>query len=329
MTADARGSDAAGFGAGADAGAGFGAGASAGAGSEPDAGAGSGPDAGAGGPAVPVLVFSPHADDVVLSCFGALRPGGEVVTVFAGVPGDPAFLAPWDELLGARTSREMALERLREDAAAYRGTGVVLDAWDHLDGQYRTGPPDTGALRREMRERIGRTGEVWLPSAIGSHPDHLAVRDTGLAACRELAAAGRPPRVRLYADYPYQLFAMSNRHRAHGTWSTYTWHNADPLALTEWFGTHFPDASEEEARPLPYALDGDTTAAKERAIRCHRTQVPELDRASYGKLLDPANLGREYAWDLPAHLWEPVDAGPPPPPPPPPPAPSPPGGRDT
>ncbi|MFD6485885.1 PIG-L deacetylase family protein [Streptomyces bacillaris] len=274
-------------------------------------------------------MFSPHADDVVLSCFGALRPGGEAVTVFAGVPGDPVFLAPWDKLLGARTSRGMALERLREDAAAYRGTGVELDAWDHLDGQYRTGPPDTGALRREMRERIGRAGEVWLPSAIGSHPDHLAVRDTGLAACRELAAAGRPPRVRLYADYPYQLFAMSNRHRAHGTWSTYTWHNADPLALTEWFGTHFPDASEEEARPLPYALDGDTTAAKERAIRCHRTQVPELDRASYGKLLDPANLGREYAWDLPAHLWEPVDAGPPPPPPPPPPAPSPPGGRDT
>lgn len=280
--------------------------------------------ANAEGATATVLVFSPHADDVVLSSFGALRPGGEAVTVFAGVPDDPALLAPWDERLGARTSREFALERLREDAAAYRGTGMALDAWAHLDGQYRPGPPDTGALRRDMRQRIDRAGEVRLPAAIGDHPDHLAVRDTGLAACRELAAAGRPPRVRLYADYPYQLFAMSNRHRAHGTWSTYTWHNEDPLALTEWFAQHFPGGSKEHARPRRHTLSDDTVAAKERAVRCHRTQVPELDRATYGTLLDPANLGREYTWDLPAHLWEPVTAGPPSPG-----TPVRPGGRDT
>ncbi|MEV1093715.1 hypothetical protein AB0J19_38535, partial [Streptomyces microflavus] len=35
-----------------------------------------------------------------------------------------------------------------------------------------------------------------------------------------------------------------------------------------------------------------------------RGAAPELDRATYGTLLDPANLGREYTWDLPAHLWE-------------------------
>ncbi|MFE5996929.1 PIG-L deacetylase family protein [Streptomyces sp. NPDC056454] len=280
--------------------------------------------AGAEGARAPVLVFSPHADDAVLSCFGALRPGGEAVTVFSGVPEDPAFLAPWDERLGARTSREFAQERLREDAAAYRGTGTALDAWDHLDGQYRPGPPDTGALRRRMRERIGRAGEVWLPAAVGDHPDHLAVRDSALAACRELAAAGRPPRVRLYADYPYQLFAMSNRHRAHGTWSTYTWHNEDPAALTEWFTERFPGSTSEQARPRLHRLAGETVTAKERAVRCHRTQVPELDRETYGTLLDPANLGREYAWELPSHLWEPVPVGPPPPNTPPRP-----GGRDT
>ncbi|MBD0708727.1 PIG-L family deacetylase [Streptomyces sp. CBMA291] len=254
-------------------------------------------------------MFSPHADDVVLSCFGALRSGGEVVTVFAGVPEDPAYLAPWDERLGAHSSRAFALERLDEDSAAYAGTGVRLDPWPVLDGQYRPGPLDTGALRERMRERIDRAGEVWLPAGIGDHPDHLAVRDTGLAACRELAAAGRAPEVGLYAEYPYQLFAMSNRHRARGTYAGFTWHNEDPVALTEWFGARFPGAPEDLARPRLRVLSEEAVAAKERAVRCHRTQVPELDRQTYGTLLTPANLGREYGWTLPTTRWEPVSTG--------------------
>ncbi|CAM5641691.1 hypothetical protein SMICM304S_08392 [Streptomyces microflavus] len=129
--------------------------------------------------------------------------------------------------------------------------------------------------------------------------------------------------VRLYADYPYQLFAMSNRHRAHGTWSTYTWHNEDPLALTEWFAQHFPGGSKARPAPAAHALRRHRGRQGARGP-LHHTQVPELDRATYGTLLDPANLGRESTWDLPAHLWEPVTAGPPPPG-----TPVRPGGRDT
>ncbi|GAA4785522.1 PIG-L family deacetylase [Streptomyces ziwulingensis] len=245
-----------------------------------------------------VLLFSPHADDVVLSCFHALGPGSEVVTVFAGVPDDPGLLAPWDERLGARSSREFALERLHEDAAAYAGTGVLLDAWRHLDGQYRPGPPDTDALRAAMRERIARAGEVWLPAAIRDHPDHVLVRDTGLAACHDLARAAPPPRVRLYAEYPYQLFQMSNRHRAAGTYEGFTWHNRDAIALTEWFEERFAGSPATPGPPRLSVLSADAVAAKERAVRCHRTQVTELDRQVNGTLLDPGNLSREYWWAL-------------------------------
>jgi LmbE family N-acetylglucosaminyl deacetylase len=245
------------------------------------------------------LLFSPHADDVVLSCFApVLAPNlANVVTVFAGVPADPDLLAGWDRRLGARSSQQIALQRLREDAAAFAQTGARLRIWHYLDEQYRSGPPDRAALVADMRAAMTDVDEVWLPAGICDHPDHVQVRDCGLTAA-EACAADRPLRVRLYAEYPYQLFQMSRRHKAAGTYASFDWLNHDPAALAEWFSERFPVPGDPELT----VLTPDAVAAKARSIRCHGSQLAELDRQVYGTLLNDANLRREYWWPVePGH----------------------------
>lgn len=248
-----------------------------------------------------VLLFSPHSDDVVLSCFGALVPGCEVITVFAGVPEDPAFTGHWDRRLGvAGGSRQLALRRLREDAASYRGTGALQESWDHLDDQYRQGPPDTEALRLAMKERISRAREIWLPAGIGDHPDHVLVRDAGLDAAGAPAAPGEcAPRVRLYAEYPYRLQEMSGV--PHGTTGPADGYlraaGGDCSALARWFRRRFAGAAAVD-EPERGVLPGAGRAAKERAVRCHASQVPMLDAQVAGTLLTPGALGTEYWWPL-------------------------------
>jgi LmbE family N-acetylglucosaminyl deacetylase len=243
------------------------------------------------------LVFSPHADDAVLSCHGALGPGTDVVTVFAGVPEDAGLLTDWDRRLGVGSSRELALERLDEDVRSFAGTGVALEQWPFLDGQYRPGAVPQELLPA-MRTRIRAAAEVWLPAGLLVHPDHVLVRDTGLAACAELAREGVRPGLVLYAEYPYQLFQMGNARRAAGTHASYDWTNADPTALTAWSEEVFPRAAAPQHAPVGSRLGAEAVAAKEASVRAHATQVDELDRQVHGRLLKPDNIGLEYWWPL-------------------------------
>jgi LmbE family N-acetylglucosaminyl deacetylase len=243
------------------------------------------------------LVFSPHADDAVLSCYGALGKDTDVVTVLAGVPEDADLLTDWDRRLGAGTSRGLALRRLDEDVRSFAGTGVRLEQWSWLDGQYRPGELPQGLLPA-MRARIRDASEVWLPAGLLSHADHILVRDTGLAACAELAREGVRPEVVLYAEYPYQLFQMGNARRAAGTHAGFDWSNEDPTALTDWARGLLPQATAPHHTPQETPLAPDAVAAKDASIRAHATQVDEMDRQVHGRLLKPDNLRREYWWPL-------------------------------
>ncbi|MEV7678569.1 PIG-L family deacetylase [Streptomyces sp. NPDC088341] len=242
------------------------------------------------------LLFSPHADDVVLSCFGALTPGATVVTVLAGVPEDPDVVTDWDRRLGARSSRLLALQRLDEDAAAFAGTGVRLVAWPYLDGQYRTGPPDRAALLTDVRAQVAGADEVWLPAGIYAHPDHVLVRDAGLAACTEARREGLDVDVRLYAEYPYQLYQMDDFHKAREDRGPYDWTNRGPRALAEWFRAEFPTAREGGEEPAEVLLTREGAEAKDAAVRSHASQLGLLDEMVHGVLMEPENIGREYWW---------------------------------
>ncbi|MFK0194126.1 PIG-L deacetylase family protein [Kitasatospora sp. NPDC090308] len=253
------------------------------------------------------LVFSPHADDAVLSCYGALGPGSAVVTVFAGVPEDPGLLTDWDRALGAAGSRELALERRAEDLRSFAPLGLVPEQWPYLDGQYRPGETPR-QLSADLAARV-RAGspvgadadparEVWLPAGLLGHPDHVLVRDAGLAACAELADEGPSPRVVLYAEYPYQLFQISNHLRAAGTRDGFAWTNDRPEPLAAWAAEQFPRATAGRHRAGETRLPESTAVAKAAAIRTHATQVDVMDRQVRGQLLNPSNLELEYWWPL-------------------------------
>jgi LmbE family N-acetylglucosaminyl deacetylase len=234
----------------------------------------------------------------VLSCYGALGPGTDVVTVFSGVPEDAGLLTDWDRLIGARSSRDLALRRLDEDLLSFVGTGAGLEQWPFLDGQYRPAGVVPGELRRTMEARIREASEVWLPAGLLDHPDHVLVRDTGLAACAAVAQEGGAARVLMYAEYPYQLFQMSNDLRAAGTRAGWDWSNADPTALTAWSRGRLPGATAPDHAPQVTWLGPDAVAAKEKSVLAHATQVGELDRQVHGRLLEPENIRREYWWPL-------------------------------
>jgi LmbE family N-acetylglucosaminyl deacetylase len=149
-------------------------------------------------PGSPLVLVSPHLDDVVHSCahFLARGPAATVVTVFAG-----ALPVPASRRDGATTGEDWApaaVERRRqEDAAALSALGaspVWLPLVDRLYADH-----DGGRLRAELAGALSdlRPAAVVAPLGI-RHPDHIVVSDV----CVELAGRGGA-RWYLYQDMPY------------------------------------------------------------------------------------------------------------------------------
>jgi LmbE family N-acetylglucosaminyl deacetylase len=154
-------------------------------------------------PAPPTqLVVSTHFDDAVLSLSHLLQSAGSratVVTVCGGAPPAGPPVSEWDEASGFVSGREAARLRAREDVCACAVTGARRVLLRHLDEPYRERPLTAGAIRSAI-ERLLDPGDVlWIPAAIGAHPDHVDVR----TALLPLAARLPPARLRVYADLPY------------------------------------------------------------------------------------------------------------------------------
>ena len=193
----------------------------------------------------PHLFFSPHADDVVLSCGGTIHSlvsqnkPVQVVGVFAGIPeknGYSAFARHLHMKWDLRTNP--IAERWHEDTVAMKELGITkFERWDYIEAPYRTGPDGSplylgneelvGELAGEdrmLRDRIAQkmgkhladlpqTAVLYFPLSLGKHVDHQILFDIGL----ELSASGR--QVRFYEDYPYaQAYEVDGRQvkwRAH------------------------------------------------------------------------------------------------------------------
>lgn len=243
----------------------------------------------------PILLVSPHMDDAVLSCFALLARAApvDVLTVFAGPP-RPARRDSWDRVCGFRDSDEANAARRSEEREAFAGLPHRLRLLDLLEVQYLDGPRDPAdaaviaaaiadwaarapggivALPAGAGDRSGRLRK-WLRRAArryrgpGPHPDHLFVRDVGLAAAVEL---GLEPW--LYEEIPY-LFG--------GTGDL-------PACMA--------------ANALGYAVDQADIAIDRgrKAVRvgAYRSQVPHLTAGGAPLLDTPAGLpSQEHYWRL-------------------------------
>lgn len=212
------------------------------------------------------VYLSPHFDDAVLSCGGAIARASDagadslVMTTFGGAMPDGFVPGSLVRSLHARSGvlTNLVAERRREDEVALRLLGASGTFLDYPVASYRVLPdgraPDSRALWRDLNPdderlvwailadvapRIAAEATIHAPIGLGGHVDHRIVRRVGQA----LADQGR--RVVWYEDLPYA--ARSSRRVL-----------ADTTA---------------NLSPVLRLLSSDQLARKVRAVAAYSTQV--------------------------------------------------------
>ena len=224
------------------------------------------------------IYLSPHLDDAVLSCGGAIHrhaeAGAEVlaITVFAG-DFEGSGLSPFARSLHKEWGglpRPFALRRA-EDRAALTFLNAEGKNFAHLDAVYRLAPdgewlyPNVEAIfgdvhpadplsldgARGLTEQVAQLlpppdqALLYAPLGVGHHVDHQIVR----TAAHMLLQAGY--HVGFYEEYPY----------------------AETPGALEAALTHTPTAN---WRVETIALEPENVAAKVTALGYHRSQLAVL-----------------------------------------------------
>ncbi|WP_394840137.1 PIG-L family deacetylase [Pendulispora rubella] len=233
------------------------------------------------------IVFSPHLDDAVLSAATRLMRGSaQVVNVFAGAPPPRVEMMAWERLTRAHSSAERHRERLAEDREAMTLLSCCAVYLDLPEKEHRE--RDIGDLCDRLRPFVASAREIWVPAAIGGHPDHVATRDAVLAA-----HAGGDGEVVFYADLPYAV--------RYG-WPSWAIRTAAPrfLAPDAWLNGELTRRGLDPAllTPSVVTLDGDLRARKERAVRAYRTQLAALGLGPDQRDNWKTFLGHELAWRM-------------------------------
>ena len=240
----------------------------------------------------PLLVVSPHYDDVPLSCEALVaRPSAMTVMHVCAATPSPAVSTDWDRKSGFADSDASASVRRAEEHAAFVGTPHRFVDVDVLDGQY-AGLPRTDEDHRRVTEAVrawidevdgpctvaapvgaGRTHDALVPLVrlrnlvtkaflSSEHPDHLLARDATMDAVLERPQA----ELLLYEELPYRLTKRGD-------------HAASRVVAR--FGP--------AARLVPGDLPIDRSA-KARRLRAYASQLPLLFPAS--ALADDASFAR-------------------------------------
>jgi LmbE family N-acetylglucosaminyl deacetylase len=240
------------------------------------------------------LFLSPHLDDAILSCGGAIHGltwSGErviVVTAMAGEPLAPLPDTPVLRALRATWDAHPLRTRRAEDAQAARTLGAQVYHLPLTECAFRTtvcGAGDSIALYPEhdspfadvnraddarvtlfeTRLPFENVAAIYAPMGIDPHVDHRLVRDWALVLTGALDA---PPLV-LYEEFP-QARNPALAARAHD----YYRRQLPALAL------------QAEITPL----NADTVSAKLRAIACYRSHLGVLWRDA----AEMERLARDY-----------------------------------
>ena len=178
------------------------------------------------------VYFSPHLDDVVLSCAGRIArqtAAGErvlVVTIFAGSRAHAAAAHPRSQLWAA--FQDVAARR-REDRRALQTLAADyrwLDFPDALQRHPRYAsvtritaplPRRESALQRAVAASIAEVSRqypaarLYFPLGIGNHVDHQLVAAVGLD--RQQVDSPRPRGTLFYEDTPYVCIPHLLSHR--------------------------------------------------------------------------------------------------------------------
>ncbi|MCC6904799.1 MAG: PIG-L family deacetylase [Anaerolineae bacterium] len=185
-------------------------------------------------PDVQHIYLSPHPDDAVLSCGGAIHTQaarGErvaVITLFAASPPADMPLSPFAESLHARWRASAGVGAFSDPPAVRRAEDIHACAALHPTVQvihfplsdciYRA-DPDSGAYLYASEEAIfgepassdpawavlaglpslPEDARLYCPLAVGGHVDHRVTR------CAIEAWGLSPDRLWYYEDYPYVL----------------------------------------------------------------------------------------------------------------------------
>lgn len=170
-------------------------------------------------------MLSPHLDDAVLSCADHIlrwkKQGHQVTvyTVFTRFPEHFISKSARNSLQAAGYKNGTIAERLRkqEDAKAMKQLGVKYKHMDFSDGWFRAvrekpvypdkklfegrvsplDKPIIYGLSRELK-KIGSFSFVVTPLGIGSHVDHVVVRDVSEKIFNKSVVVH-------YIDFPYAL----------------------------------------------------------------------------------------------------------------------------
>jgi LmbE family N-acetylglucosaminyl deacetylase len=241
------------------------------------------------------VVVSPHLDDAVFSAWTHLTPGVTVVTCFAGDPPAGAPPSDWDRGLcpGLSPSEVMAVRRT-EDESALQAVGASPVHLPFVEAPYRdAGELTAGVVAEALRPVLCGAREVWLPAALGPHPDHRLARAAALAAVAHPDAADR--KVVLYADLPYgALYGWP------------LWVRRDPLRAPRQLLRALRGASSGQrwqadlGAPVPgrrlrrhrTRLSADQLARKAEAVTCYRSQLPGV-----GYDVEPDQLALRLAFE--------------------------------
>lgn len=161
---------------------------------------------------------------------------------------------------------------------------VYLDEPELL---FRAGAPDLAAAIEKMADCFAEADEVWLPAAVGGHPDHVFARDAGLRA----AAKAGHAQVVLYADFPYVIL--------YGWPAWVTGGERDPYLDVElWLDNQLREAGLDPAvlEPAVVPLDAGQRERKAAVIEAYRSQAGALRVTPRDLAVDPTLLGYELSW---------------------------------
>ena len=239
------------------------------------------------------LVLSAHLDDAVLSCGGRLGPGSTVVTLFAGRP-PRGTLAEWDVRTGATDSSERIAARWEEDRRALALLGARGVRLPLLCAQYREAAPDPPATVRLLAPFAASADALWLPAAVGAHPDHVFTRDVGL----ELAEHAGVP-VQLYADLPYSFLdgwpdVVRRAAPATPVETTSGWLAEAALVAEVAARVRWPVSLTRRV----FLLDPAARDLKRSAVAAYASQLEVLDGQCAGRLRRGDDLALEVAWEV-------------------------------
>jgi LmbE family N-acetylglucosaminyl deacetylase len=235
-----------------------------------------------------VVILSPHLDDAVLSCWQLLTGPGDVkvINVFAGVPA-AGCTSWWDRTSGATDSAQRMRERIEEDRVALRLAGRCATNLAFLDDQYRCSPPELSPIIEALRTELPVDAHVYAPAAVGTHPDHYAVREAALSMRDDVV------KVSLYADLPHASA------RGWPPWVTNRARNAIEPGhhwVAELARTRIPL---DDMRPTVHALSCSEHARKLAAVHAYATQLKPLETQFGRSIADQSLLGYEVEWELP------------------------------